>query len=156
VDAAAAQVTVTAESYAEATRLIGAAAALRQRTKEVRFRVWDAAFATTVATLRENLGADEFERMYAEGCALTPDEAIGYARRGRGERKRPTSGWASLTPSERDVVRLLSEGLSNKEIATRLFISPRTVQSHLTHVYAKLGLSSRVQLAQQAARHPDS
>jgi predicted ATPase/class 3 adenylate cyclase/DNA-binding CsgD family transcriptional regulator len=151
-----AQVTVAAESYAEATRLIGAAAALRQRTKEVRFRVWDAAFATTVATLRENLGADEFERMYAEGCALTPDEAIGYARRGRGERKRPTSGWASLTPSERDVVRLLSEGLSNKEIATRLFISPRTVQSHLTHVYAKLGLSSRVQLAQQAARHPDS
>jgi DNA-binding CsgD family transcriptional regulator len=156
VDAAAAQVTVAAESYAEATRLIGAAAALRQRTKEVRFRVWDAAFATTVATLRENLGADEFERMYAEGCALTPDEAIGYARRGRGERKRLTSGWASLTPSERDVVRLLSEGLSNKEIATRLFISPRTVQSHLTHVYAKLGLSSRVQLAQEAARHPDS
>ncbi len=55
--------------------------------------------------------------------------------------------------TERDVVRLVSEGLANNDIATRLFVSPRTVQSHLTHVYTKLGLSSRVQLAQEAARH---
>jgi DNA-binding CsgD family transcriptional regulator len=72
---------------------------------------------------------------------------------GRGERKRPSSGWASLTPTERDVVELVSEGLGNKDIATRLFVSLRTVQTHLTHVYAKLGLTSRVQLVQEAARH---
>jgi DNA-binding CsgD family transcriptional regulator len=78
---------------------------------------------------------------------------VAYARRGRGERKRPTSGWESLTPTERDVVRLVSEGLGNADIATRLFVSPRTVQSHLTHVYSKLGLTSRVQVAQEAARH---
>jgi len=65
----------------------------------------------------------------------------------------PSSGWASLTPTERDVVRLVSEGLANNEIAARLFVSPRTVQTHLTHVYSKLGLTSRVQLAQEAARH---
>jgi DNA-binding CsgD family transcriptional regulator len=76
-----------------------------------------------------------------------------YAQRGRGERKRPSSGWESLTPTERDVVLLVSEGLANKDIATRLFISPRTVQTHLTHVYTKLGLTSRVQLAQEAPRH---
>jgi DNA-binding CsgD family transcriptional regulator len=75
------------------------------------------------------------------------------AQRGRGERKLPTRGWASLTPAERDVVRLVREGLGNKDIAARLFVSPRTVQTHLTHVYTKLGLTSRVQLVQEAARH---
>ena len=89
----------------------------------------------------------------AEGAALSTEEAIAYAQRGRGQRKRPTSGWAALTPTERDVVRLVSEGLANNDIATRLFVSPRTVQTHLTHVYTKLGLSSRVQLVQEAARH---
>ena len=86
-------------------------------------------------------------------AALSTEEAIAYAQRGRGERKRPASSRTSLTPAERDVVRLVSEGLGNNDIATRLFVSPRTMQSHLTHVYAKLGLTSRIQLAQEAARH---
>ena len=98
------------------------------------------------------MGKNDFDSAWAEGAALSVEEAIAYARRGRGERKRPTSGWASLTPTERDVVRLVSEGLANNDIATRLFVSPRTVQTHLTHVYTKLGLTSRVQLVQEAAR----
>ena len=59
-------------------------------------------------------------------------------------------------PAQRNVVRLVSEGLADQEIAARLFVSPRTVQSHLTHIYAKLGLTSRMQLADEAARHSDA
>ena len=88
-----------------------------------------------------------------QGGALTTDDAVTYALRGRGERNRPAADWPSLTPAERDVARLVAEGLANKDIAARLFVSPRTVQTHLTHMYGKLGVSSRVQLAQEAARH---
>jgi predicted ATPase/class 3 adenylate cyclase/DNA-binding CsgD family transcriptional regulator len=142
-----------AGSQCEAARLVGAAHAMRQRMGAVRFKVWDARYEASVAALREALGDNDFDSAWAEGAALSTEEAIAYAQRGRGRRKRPTSGWGSLTPTERDVVRLVSEGLGNKDIATRLFVSPRTVQTHLTHVYTKLGLTSRVQLAQEAARH---
>jgi DNA-binding CsgD family transcriptional regulator len=101
---------------------------------------------------RNGMGNNDFQAAWDEGAALSTTEAIAYAQRGRGERKRPASGWASLTPAELDVIRLVSEGLPNKDIAARLFVSPRTIQSHLTRVYTKLGIASRVQLAQEAAR----
>ncbi len=141
------------DSRREAARLFAAASSIRQRIGAVRFKIYDAGYQASVAALRDILGEKDFDSAWAEGAALSIEEAIAYAWRGRGERKRPTSGWASLTPTERDVVRLVSEGLANNDIATRLFVSPRTVQTHLTHVYTKLGLTSRVQLAQEAARH---
>ena len=144
---------VDAGNHQEAARLFGAADAIRQRSGQVRFKIFEPFLNSSVAALRDAMGEKDFESAWAEGAALSTDEAIAYAQRRHGERKRPTSGWASLTPTERDVVRLVSEGLANNDIATRLFVSPRTVQTHLTHVYTKLGLTSRVQLAQEAARH---
>ncbi|OBH88782.1 LuxR C-terminal-related transcriptional regulator [Mycobacterium sp. E2733] len=142
-----------ADSHREATRLFGAAHGIRQRRGGVRFKVWDGGYEASANALREALGENDFGAAWAEGAAMSTEEAVAYAQRGRGERKRPTSGWASLTPTERDVVRLVSEGLANKDIAARLFVSPRTVQTHLTHIYTKLALSSRTQLAQEASRH---
>jgi DNA-binding CsgD family transcriptional regulator len=142
---------VGAGSQLEAARLFGAADAVRKRGGFVRFKIFDV-FEFPIAALRDAMGEKDFESAWAEGAALSTEEAVAYAQRGRGKRKRPASGWAALTPAERDVVRLVSEGLANNDIATRLFVSPRTVQTHLTHVYTKLGLASRVQLAQEAAR----
>ncbi|HTY27203.1 MAG TPA: LuxR C-terminal-related transcriptional regulator, partial [Mycobacterium sp.] len=131
-----------------AARLLGAAAGIRQRMGIARMPMYQADYDSVVNAVREALGQDDFDAAWAEGAALSTEEAVAYAQRGRGERKRPTSGWGSLTPMENDVVTLVREGLGNKEIGARLFISPRTVQTHLTHVYAKLGLTSRVQLVQ--------
>ena len=142
-----------AGSHPEAARLFGAADSSRRHMGAVRFKVWDADYKTSFAALRNTMGQTDFDSAWAEGAALSVGEAIAYAQRGRGERKRPTNGWASLTPTELDVVRLVTEGLGNKDIAARLFVSARTVQTHLTHVYTKLGLTSRVQLVQEAARH---
>jgi DNA-binding CsgD family transcriptional regulator len=142
-----------AGSHREAARLYGAADSVRRETGIVRFKVWDDDYAASVNAVRDALGDNDFDNAWAEGAALSTLEAIAYARRGHSDRNRPTSGWGALTPTEHDVVRLVTEGLANKDIATRLFVSPRTVQSHLTHVYNKLGVSSRVQLVQEAARH---
>jgi DNA-binding CsgD family transcriptional regulator len=60
---------------------------------------------------------------------------------------RPASGWASLTPSELQVVRLIARGSTNRSAAEQLYLSPHTVSSHLRSAFSKLGIRSRVQLA---------
>jgi DNA-binding CsgD family transcriptional regulator len=141
------------DNHPMAARLFGAADAAREQMGFVRFKVLDEGDGATIAALRDAMGDNDFDAAWAEGAALSIKEATAYALRGRGERKRATSGWGSLTRAELDVVKLVAEGLGNKEVATRLFVSPRTVQAHLTHIYTKLGLTSRVQLAQEAAKH---
>lgn len=69
-----------------------------------------------------------------------------------GPRRRPTIGWEALTRAELAVSQLAAQGLTNKEIGERLFVSRRTVETHLSHVFGKLGLSSRIELAAEAAR----
>jgi DNA-binding CsgD family transcriptional regulator len=64
-----------------------------------------------------------------------------------------TNGWAAMTTSELPVARLVAEGLTNREVAERLFVSPHTVNSHLRHVFSKLGINSRVELARLARDH---
>jgi predicted ATPase/DNA-binding CsgD family transcriptional regulator len=96
------------------------------------------------------LPTERFAELWAEGRRLSLRDAAAYAGRLRGPRRRGV-GWVSLTPAERQVADLAAEGLTNREIGDRLFSSPRTVQAHLSHVFAKLGISSRRMLAEQSA-----
>ena len=73
--------------------------------------------------------------------------AVAYAQRARGPRHRPHSGWDSLTPTERQVIALVAEGLTNQGVAQRLLITSGTVRTHLRSVFAKLGVVSRAELA---------
>ncbi len=76
----------------------------------------------------------------------------GIAMRPRRSQPRATAGWDSLTPTEQTVVELVSDGMTNTAIAQRLFVSRRTVESHLVRVYTKLGLRTRTQLVSEALR----
>lgn len=140
-------------SHHDAARLFGAAEAMRRGMGTVRFKIYDATYASSVATLRAALTEEDFDAVWAEGAQMSREDAIAHVRRGPGSRKRQTTGWQSLTPTELDVVSLVAEGLTNKDVAARLFISPRTVQSHLAHVFTKLGVTTRTQLAQEARRN---
>lgn len=76
------------------------------------------------------------------------DEAIRVAVRGRGSRSAESgSGWGGLTRAEAEVAELAAAGASNPEIGERLFMSRSTVKSHLSRVYAKLGVANRTELA---------
>ena len=138
------------ESHAEGARLFGAARALRESTGQQRWLLDQPAHDAAIAELRSRLGDAPFDQGFEEGMALQLEEAAAYASRARGERKRPSTGWAALTPTELEVVRLAAQGLTNAEIGGRLFISPGTAKIHLSHIYAKLGVANRTELAARA------
>jgi pimeloyl-ACP methyl ester carboxylesterase/DNA-binding CsgD family transcriptional regulator len=96
-----------------------------------------------------------------EILAFTSQVAPGPARSGRrgpaGARApRPAVGWLSLTDAELPVVRLAGQGLTNAQIAARLFLSRYTVETHLKHAFAKLGVESRAELAALVAGQAES
>ena len=87
----------------------------------------------------------------AEGRSMCGVEVIAWARRTRGERKRPAFGWDSLTPTEIQVVDAVASGLTNPQIATQLLMGRETVKTHRAHVYTELSIANRTQLAALAA-----
>lgn len=140
---------VRQESWAEAARLLGATSARRE---ELEYR--NGAEETDLARVlaREALGDEAFAAAVKEGQEIGIEAAVAYATRARGERGRPSFGWASLTPTELEVARLAASGASNPEIGRALFVSRHTIKVHLSHVYAKLGLANRTELAVEFAR----
>lgn len=98
-----------------------------------------------------------YERAGAVGHAGRIRSALRDLGVHRRRRTRPGGGfgWSSLTPSELDVIRIICSGATNREAAEQLFLSPHTVSTHLRHTYAKLGISSRVELTRIAVSRID-
>jgi predicted ATPase/DNA-binding CsgD family transcriptional regulator len=141
----------------DGVRLLAAAVAVRGRLGYRGRRpvsVRDAAMAARAAA-EEAVGAEAFALLEQDGTAMGLDAAVEYAQRRGGGRKRPGAGWASLTPTERQVADLVTEGLRNEAIARRLYVTPGTVKNHLSHIFAKLGVESRGELLAVALRRGD-
>jgi DNA-binding NarL/FixJ family response regulator len=104
--------------------------------------------ATRVATL--SLGAGRFATAYSDGRAMTREAAVHLAL--REPPAAPAENASVLSRRETDVAGLVAEGLSNKEIGKRLFVSERTVESHVRNILVKLGFTTRTQVAAWLAK----
>jgi DNA-binding CsgD family transcriptional regulator/tetratricopeptide (TPR) repeat protein len=96
----------------------------------------------------DDMGATVWSARVAAGL-----RRLGVRHGARGSRRRPESGWESLTASEQAVSRLVAQGLINREIARQLHISPHTVNTHLRHIFQKLSVTTRAELAAMIAIH---
>ncbi|MFI2478798.1 ATP-binding protein, partial [Nocardia xishanensis] len=97
---------------------------------------------------RAALGARRFGSAFRQGQAMSMEEAVSYAFGERPPDTTHASGQrVTLTKRERQVADLIAQGLTNKQIAVELTISPRTAQGHVEHILTKLGFTSRAQIA---------
>jgi len=147
----------------QAVRLTGAATALRETAG---LPALPGARAERYLAAGRRLGEPTFTRLWTEGLAMTGDEAVTAALAGPGDGNGTVSLAAvatdepapavrgALTPRERQVVALLAGGRSNKAIAEELYISPATAARHVANILAKLGFTSRTQIAAWAAATP--
>jgi len=102
----------------------------------------------------EGLGQRKFDIAYSGGLAMTLDEAVAFAVEDRLPSRPPavrTETKTSLTRRELEVARLIAEDMTSREIASTLFISERTVETHVTNMLNKLGVNSRIQIARWMA-----
>jgi len=111
--------------------------------------------AQSVAAAVKGLGQAAFDAAFGRGRGMTIDVGVAFAVEGEQQPKpapaakpdRPTE----LTRRQLEIARLVADDLTNKQIAARLFLSERTVETHITHILNKLGLSSRIQLSRWMA-----
>ena len=140
-------------------RLFGAAEVIIEAIGVRRYKDYQpnsALYERTVAAVRSRLGEPVFEKAWAEGRSMDFDRAVEYAL-SQEEQAPPTASVpeypAGLTGREAEVLRLVAEGLTNAQVAQELYLSPRTISTHLTSIYQKLGVASRGAAARLASEH---
>jgi predicted ATPase/DNA-binding CsgD family transcriptional regulator len=145
-----------------AAHLLGAARAIRETlgTSQAPLGHLADLQARYEGAARESLGDAAFDRAFKQGVRLGFDEAVAYALgethqpgvRGQNVEREGMLG-GSLTRREHEIAELIRRGLSNKEIAGTLVISPRTAEAHVEHILTKLGFTSRAQVASWVTEH---
>jgi predicted ATPase/DNA-binding CsgD family transcriptional regulator len=142
-----------------AARLFGASEALLEAVgAPIYAHVQDRTlYEEAVEALRSRLGGGSFEAAWAEGRAMPLERAVGYALEGpkapEGAEEAPQAYPAGLSAREAEILRLLARGMTNARIAEELFISPSTVNGHLTSAYRKTGSHSRAEAARFVLEH---
>ena len=142
-----------------AARLLGASEAARERMGFPIPLVDRTEHHACVANLRHAMAKDgggSLDTEWTAGRDLALADAVTLAQRGRGSRGRPGIGWDGLSRAEREVADLVCAGLTNPQVATRLFMSRSTVKTHLSSIYRKLGVANRTELASLASSAPSS
>lgn len=147
---AIAEILAGKEKHEDAARVLAFVDHARAETRFARGDAEEAEYQSLVNGLEQALGTVTFAELKNSAAESDLEEIIGLISRMRGKRGRPLTGWASLTPTEQRVVILATEGLSNPAIAKRMFIARGTVKVHLSHIYEKLDVKSRTQLAAKA------
>jgi DNA-binding CsgD family transcriptional regulator/tetratricopeptide (TPR) repeat protein len=137
---------------AAAATLFGAASTIRAQAGVVRRVGRQDAYEADLAGLRDGLDANDLALAWERGARLGLADAVDLARRGRGERGRPPTGWESLTATETKVAALVARGHTNPEIAERLVMGRATVKTHVSNILRKLDLDNRTQLAHEHTR----
>lgn len=154
-------ITAALGQYDQAAKLLGTAAKLWEQFAEPQVGVpsWQQASAAAAERTRQALGEVRYRRLHDKGAALPLHEAVALAVNtttytAETGADREVIGWAALTDREQEIALLVTDGLSNRQIAEDLVISKRTVDSHVERILGKLGCSSRTQVAHHAAGRP--
>jgi DNA-binding CsgD family transcriptional regulator len=110
----------------------------------------------TVLIVIRGIGQKAFDAAYARGRAMTIDEGVAFAVADKPAYKpappvKSAAPDTALTPRQLEIARLIADDLTNRQIADRLFLSERTVETHITNILNKLGLNSRIQLSRWIA-----
>jgi len=137
-----------------AARLYGAAEALREITGAPLLDADGVEHERLVGGLRNRLGERSFTAEWAAGRATSPEEAARFAlRQSSPESSAETApSRPLLTRREHDVTALVARGLTNRQVAEELLVTPRTIETHLEHIFAKLGVQTRTELVAWAVR----